>query len=470
MTNKKYSVVYTSSFSLYLVVMMNPSRNKWTWGQKEVLKKTSFRHVLDMWNVLNKILWKINWFSPKSNNQLDNTLNQIIKILEKKKFWEICIKNVPNEIDKIEDTNVFKTLLRLYIRKEKKNQKIKWKNYFFEGKDITSNIEMFKWFEEFCLSQSMFWNLSINNYDPLNRAKIESLFDDFKVRYSYHVRMSTKYYDEIIKKLWLNKHDESTKKAMLKFNTAYHMMKQVFSWKERKGKDEYGNSERFFEHLKWTMEIIIRELPNPSINKIIMALLHDFVEDIPWVTFEMLEHVFSKEIADGVKELTKKDWKNFIWEENKQWLENFEKWKSEKELNKFEKARISDLSNFENYSDFELEEITKYKHLRINSKKLRNKKYFLNLEQFSTDALYVKFADRIHNLRTIKWMSNTHIAKKIVETERYFLKPTLSEKLSTNGLCKAFDIIKKEIDDLKKDRDVYLYYIYLIGKDKEKID
>jgi hypothetical protein len=29
------------------------------------------------------------------------------------------------------------------------------------------------------------------------------------------------------------------------------------------------------------MEIILRELPNPNINKIIIALLHDVVEDIP---------------------------------------------------------------------------------------------------------------------------------------------------------------------------------------------
>jgi hypothetical protein len=29
------------------------------------------------------------------------------------------------------------------------------------------------------------------------------------------------------------------------------------------------------------MEIVLRELPNPNINKIIIALLHDAVEDIP---------------------------------------------------------------------------------------------------------------------------------------------------------------------------------------------
>jgi hypothetical protein len=29
------------------------------------------------------------------------------------------------------------------------------------------------------------------------------------------------------------------------------------------------------------MEIVMRELPNPNINKIIIALLHDVIEDIP---------------------------------------------------------------------------------------------------------------------------------------------------------------------------------------------
>jgi hypothetical protein len=29
------------------------------------------------------------------------------------------------------------------------------------------------------------------------------------------------------------------------------------------------------------MEIVLRELPNPNMNKVIIALLHDVVENIP---------------------------------------------------------------------------------------------------------------------------------------------------------------------------------------------
>jgi hypothetical protein len=364
---------------------------------------------------------------------VDEVLWVVTKILEKKRFWQIDIENIPLGVFNIEDTDVFKTLLKLFIRQKKKEDP----NYSHKEKDIFSNVEMFRWFEEFCSFQSIFKKLTINSENAiLDRSRFDAMIDDFKIRFSYHVRMSTKYYDEIIEKLWLNKHDIKTRKLMLKFNTAYNMMKQVFSWIEREGKNEYWDSERSFEHLKWTMEIILRELPNPNINKIIIALLHDVVEDIPWVTYEMLKKLFSPEIADWVMELTKKDWREFLSIEEQKELKIIEQWKNE------EKLRIEKNTN------------KRYSELINLWKDRRNEIYFWNLENLEEDILYVKFADRINNLRTLKWLSAEKIVRKIMETKKYFLDVAINEKERTNWKCKAYDLMVAEIDKLLKDDDI----------------
>ncbi|MFA5917812.1 MAG: hypothetical protein WC850_06280 [Candidatus Gracilibacteria bacterium] len=364
---------------------------------------------------------------------VDEVLGVVTKILEKKRFGQIDIENIPLGVFNIEDTDVFKTLLKLFIRQKKKEDP----NYSHKEKDIFSNVEMFRGFEEFCSFQSIFKKLTINSENAiLDRSRFDAMIDDFKIRFSYHVRMSTKYYDEIIEKLGLNKHDIKTRKLMLKFNTAYNMMKQVFSGIEREGKNEYGDSERSFEHLKGTMEIILRELPNPNINKIIIALLHDVVEDIPGVTYEMLKKLFSPEIADGVMELTKKDWREFLSIEEQKELKIIEQGKNE------EKLRIEKNTN------------KRYSELINLGKDRRNEIYFGNLENLEEDILYVKFADRINNLRTLKGLSAEKIVRKIMETKKYFLDVAINEKERTNGKCKAYDLMVAEIDKLLKDDDI----------------
>ncbi len=381
------------------------------------------------------------------SDELERSLEEIQKIEEVKKttnkkvFWCIEIENIPKGIVNIEDTDVFKTLLKLYIRKEKKESKLNGKNYIYEEKDIFSNVEMFRWFEDFCLIKSVFKEFTINSENIKDdRSRFDAMIDDFKIRFSYHVRASTKYYDEIVEKLWLNKHDLKTRKLMLKFNTAYHMMKQIFSWLERKSKNEQWDSERSFEHLKWTMEIVLRELPNPNINKTIIALLHDVVEDIPWITYEMLKELFSTEIANWVMELTKKDWREFLSIEEQEEVKMIEQWKNEKELSDLKKNN------------------SEYAKLIKKWAELRNETYFWNLENLEEDVLYVKFADRIHNLRTLKLLPITKIVGKIMETEKYFLEVALNEKKNTNWKCKAYDLMIFEINKLKEDDDVKFLY------------
>ena len=59
------------------------------------------------------------------------------------------------------------------------------------------------------------------------------------------------------------------------FVQAYTLMKRAF----RKHKRQSG--ERYFEHLLGTMLIVLKELPNPCMDDLIMALLHDVKEDVP---------------------------------------------------------------------------------------------------------------------------------------------------------------------------------------------
>lgn len=399
-------------------------------------------------------------------------------VLERKKFWYIHIDDIPEGMINIEDNRVFNTLLRLFIRNRKKTEP----EINLEEIDIYSNTLMFRKFEEYCLKKSSTGKLTINKDNPLLFARIEAMFIDFKKRYGYHVRNNTRYYDEIIRRLWLDKHSQETRTMMLNFNTAYNLVKNVFHWKKRKAVKENWERERAFEHLKWTMEIVIRELPKPNINKIIIALLHDIKEDIKDINIESIKQIFPdiwEDVVRWIRELSKLDWRTFLTNEDDiVFVEDFEKNRNEEDLKKIvktkfevferlQKIKIEELkkidwnsSNFNNLRKeiFEIQKIIDYKKILLEWKKLRNKQYFWNLENLEEDVLYVKFADRIHNLRTIKDLWNEHKVKKIIETQHYFLDPALKEKNRTNWECKAYDLMLCEIKELLKDRDLNLYY------------
>lgn len=128
-------------------------------------------------------------------------------------------------------------------------------------------------------------------------------------KYSHNIRSLEKYYDEIVKTIFypkgMMKKNKEVIRQMNLFDQAYSLMKVAFDKKKRKGRGK-EEGERYFEHLRRSMEIILRELPNPNLNKIIIALLHDVVEDLPRYNIKLIETIYGKYIAEGVKELTKK--------------------------------------------------------------------------------------------------------------------------------------------------------------------
>jgi (p)ppGpp synthase/HD superfamily hydrolase len=62
------------------------------------------------------------------------------------------------------------------------------------------------------------------------------------------------------------------------------------------------------------MEIILRDLDNPNLNKILIALLHDIQEDMPEYA-DSVRIIYGDYIADGVNALSKKPRENYLTSE-----------------------------------------------------------------------------------------------------------------------------------------------------------
>ena len=63
------------------------------------------------------------------------------------------------------------------------------------------------------------------------------------------------------------------------------------------------------------MDIIIDELPNPNLDKILIALLHDIQEDLPEYA-DVVRLIYEDYIANGVNALSKKPWEEYLTKEN----------------------------------------------------------------------------------------------------------------------------------------------------------
>ena len=308
--------------------------------------------------------------------------------------------------------------------------------------DIDTNIEnseifqfVLKIFNEWSIIKYNFedikinWDLSINFYNLMEKLIVlwsikikKKILNDFllyKKKLKQELWLNLKdmniFYNDILKIIFknnqYNNNKEAIKEMMLDFECAYPLMKKIFLWRERMERQNW-KAIWYFEHLKWVMKICLYELPNPNLNKIIIALLHDSLEDIPWFTYNTIDSIFWEYIAKWVLHLTKKHWNFYLNEKEKELL-------------------------WELWSEF----YDKYKKL---AKDRRREDYFGSMKTLNDNYLDVKLADRIHNLRTLDHMPSHKIEKKIKESEKYFLE--LSKKRNYN----AYVIIKEEITILRE--------------------
>lgn len=335
---------------------------------------------------------------------------------------KIIIKKIPENIE-IEETYAFTVLLGHF-------NKAYWTN--LSAEELLYSRSSFNGFMNF-ITNCMLRRYLIINEEAEDRfiMSIEKL----RNKYAQNLRSLEKYYDEIIRTVYrpqgLSKKDEEVREEMYLFDQAYSLMKLAFKNKRR------DSWEKYFEHLKWVMEIILRELPNPNLNKILIALLHDVQEDIPEYA-DVVRKIYGDYIADGVNELSKKDRKIYLntCEKEDCWPHLDAKQKlfdeimqslihqhPDRAFTATEKVSEADFINA-----MDTDELERYTSIEKNikpfverAKERRNTDYFWHLEDLNDDYLDDKFADRIHNLRDMSGVTKEKTLRKIIETERYFL-------------------------------------------------
>lgn len=232
-------------------------------------------------------------------------------------------------------------------------------------------------------------------------------------KYTENLRSLERYYDEIIRTVYrpreFSKKDKWVRDEMDHFEQAYTFTKASFQ------KDKRESGERTFEHPKGVMEIILREFPNPNIKKIILALLHDVQETFPEYA-DVVRKFYGNYIADGVNELSKKDWRIYLTEaERQQCGEDLEQQNILfNEVRKFlvsehaERAFTSadKILETEIVAAMDEGQLQRYRIIEKNikpymkrAKERRDNDYFGHLDTLDDNGLDVKLADRIHNLR-----------------------------------------------------------------------
>lgn len=249
-------------------------------------------------------------------------------------------------------------------------------------------------------------------------------------------------------------------------------LKEVFTFCYEKYKGKYRkNWEESIIHLIKTALYIIEQFPNPSIEKIKVALLHDVIED--WYSsFEEIREKFWDSIAISILALSKNDISFYFNNNNtyldkqgketiinswicddkwklKKWIkEKWEKWKLDNNQNNAYKLykKIDKTRSEEYFSRFEsLESMTKY------IKKLAIEKWIIltesDLEKIIQNVFDSKFGDRCHNLCTQwdpYWIRK--IKRKIKETEKCLLP--IASKLNIIAWLIMSSYIK-ELNDLE---------------------
>lgn len=198
----------------------------------------------------------------------------------------------------------------------------------------------------------------------------------------------------------LNKENiEEFKSFVRKFTSLYYLMKDKFSeiWR--------STGERYFEHLREVVNNVL-DLPNPNIDKVLIAIAHDSIEDTN-KTYEWLSEDYWYKIALSVEAISKQSWENYLENNDNVTIEMKQGAK-----NKRNDEYFSHLESFEKMSQH-VNSIALSKWIELTEEEL---------SEITQNTIDVKFADRIHNLST-QWNPDDTdtVKRKIFETKKYFL-------------------------------------------------
>lgn len=210
--------------------------------------------------------------------------------------------------------------------------------------------------------------------------------------------------------LWLS--DEICDKLNIKnWSEEFNFLQKTFDYikkiPERNPKmKKRKNWEDYIVHLVETARILLEISNNLSFKQVIVALLHDSIEDIIEendVVEEELKNLFWEDIAKSVRKLSKDDLPKNLEEEHREHL-----------------------------------------------KRIRNAKYCENLENLDDFELNVKFADKIHNLRTLYWLEKKFIERYFHDACKYYLP--LAQKRNKKAANLMFEELVKIYKYLHEDK------------------
>jgi (p)ppGpp synthase/HD superfamily hydrolase len=226
-------------------------------------------------------------------------------------------------------------------------------------------------------------------------------------------------------------------KLMEPINSIYTSVKMKTFWTYRE------NNERVLLHYRETAYIIIDNFKHLNLNKIQISLLHDLIEDTN-ISFQTINELYWTQIALWIEAISKKPIFNFI--DNKteykkiidSWIidKHWDLTKKIKENILFKKNKLSYLENnatkyfdkakekrkIEYFSRFKSKDSMKKYIIQISKENQINWVNNEELNQIVLDVFDVKFADRIHNLKT-QWDPENikKVRKKVKETQDYLL-------------------------------------------------
>ena len=225
------------------------------------------------------------------------------------------------------------------------------------------------------------------------------------------------YLNEISKKTFFNEQEIEL------ISKAHDFTRNKFKWKIRK---DWTNT--FYHSKRVSLISLLMELTNAE--DIVVAILHDVIEDTD-SDYNEVKEIFWKTVADRVETLSKKEWANFIYDIDKEGLNESEIDYLTKRKDLEQKRNLHHIKDHKEIEkiiidDFGLK-ITD--NIRKKARLLRNKEYFWKMNQLSKWDMIIKASDRLESLYTINWFwDKKKVERKIEETITYFL-PVLKETL-----------------------------------------